>query len=709
MKRTILILMLGILMTGFAAAQPSTNLITSNSVGNIKLGMTVAQVRKAVAPMKIERTSDGEGVALIGVMKGNDAVMTLYAGEEDRDAPLDRNARIEQIWVFGSNYRTAKGVHPGMMLADAEKKYGKVKTVTMSEIESREFAEFSDHPSGMDFRVLGKNDNAGAYPKGSRSASSYNPGAYVFAVMVTGRDGSTTGIGSDFSSEYTDLKTGCKTSGGNEGGHVSHFCPGPGDYQIHYFDAATAYQINAATKDREWEEPLQMIGLDKLDAIGNVEWRLADGKPFAVLVRTPGTDAVIVRGLKGFERIKYEESGSGAVERARSMADNDYGDVIVPSTRLKFASGSNTATVNGHLKNIRDKLKYVINAKAGDRLTVRIEAKKWAGDEGPVMVGIVTTPDGKGGGGPGGTVFDEVLTQTGDHEILVYQNAAKSQTKEVDVAVTVTLLPGKEQSLGEIAAPFLPNGAKPIHEILKGDFGGSKGNIVALYGKDAPAVSYDGLVLIPKGPQFEKFDLPRPEFTWSIEEPKAVFYADADSDRDLELFIIGECYTGIGPTGAQPFYRTRVYDWNGSRFDHMESLSDEIGRLGTAPSIKGQLTSIIKRAEARPQTMDADAMNETLDQAKAKTPMQILALLLDPFDEMLSRTVTIKADSVEAPDSLAIVVTDDGYADDSVRGAQYKFKLTRNVDGNWRVSTASKGWSCQPGRGHRDYSSKPCS
>ena len=596
MKRTILILMLGILMTGFAEAQSARNLITANSAGNVKLGMTVAHVRKAVAPMKLSRTSDGEGIALILVKRGNVDVMTLYASEEDRNAKINENARIEQIWVLDKSYRTAKGVYPGMMLAAAEKLYGKVKAVTMSEIEARETAEFTDHPSGIDFRVRGKDGSAGDYPQGARTASTYKPGAYVFAVTVTGRNGSTTGIDSDFSSEYTDLKTGCKTSGGNEGGHVSHFCKGPGDYQIHYFDAATVYQINAATNDRKWEEPLQMIGLDKLDAVGSVEWRLASGKPFAVLVRKPGTDTVIVRGLKGFDRIKYEESGNGAMNRARSKADSDYEDII-----------------------------------------------------------------------------------------------------------------GKEQTLEAIAAPFLPTGAKPLHDILKGNFGGSTGNIVVLHGKEAPAVTYDGFVLVPKGSQFEKFDLPRPEYTWSIEEPMGVFFANADSDRELELFIIGECYTGIGPTGARPFYRTRVYDRQGGRFVHLENVSSEVGTLRTAAVIRRQLPAIVRRAEARFVTMDVDVLNKKLDDSQsAKTPLQIISFLVDPFSEMLARSVSIKAATVEEPESLAIVVTDDGYADDSVRGEQYKFKLTRNVAGDWRVSTASKGWRCQPGRGPQTFSSKLC-
>ncbi|MGH9949908.1 MAG: hypothetical protein ACRD6X_22295, partial [Pyrinomonadaceae bacterium] len=250
---------------------------------------------------------------------------------------------------------------------------------------------------------------------------------------------------------------------------------------------------------------------------------------------------------------------------------------------------------------------------------------------------------------------------------------------------------------------------KLMHQVVKGDIGGSANSIVALYAKEGPAMSYSGMVLMPDGTGYKKIDLPQPEFTWSMEEPKAVFFANADNDRELELFIIGECYTGIGPTGAQPFYRTRVYDRNGAGFAHMELISEEIGTLKTAAAIRSQLPAIIKRAEAKFQPIDVDALNKKLADSKAaKTPLQIVSILVDPFSEMLSRSVSIKADSAEEPASLKVIVTDDGYADDSVRGTQYKFDLYKNTDGHWRVSTASKGWRCQQGRGHQDYSSKLC-
>ena len=184
---------LAAMMQNTLAPIPDDDLITANSAGKVKIGMSVAQVRQAVKPAVLSRTSDGEGIALIAVKRGSVNVMTLYAGEEDRDAEVDENARVEQIWVFDKNYKTKEGIAPGMLLAYAEKIYGKVREITMSEIESREYAEFADGPKGIDFRVSGRDMAAGVYPPQSRRGTTYTPGAYISSINVTGRENPLTG------------------------------------------------------------------------------------------------------------------------------------------------------------------------------------------------------------------------------------------------------------------------------------------------------------------------------------------------------------------------------------------------------------------------------------------------------------------------------------------------------------------------------------
>lgn len=175
----------GLLLAGLAHAK--TYAITSTSAGPVELGMTVAQVRVAVRPWKLSRTSDGEGVALIAVKSGNDVVMTLYADEPDPDAKINENARIELIHVQAGNFVTAKGVHQGMLLKVAEKKYGKIKHIMLTEIESREFATFTNHPKNLDFQVGGSTTPVGVYALGKNTARRYGKGSFIVAIQVRRR------------------------------------------------------------------------------------------------------------------------------------------------------------------------------------------------------------------------------------------------------------------------------------------------------------------------------------------------------------------------------------------------------------------------------------------------------------------------------------------------------------------------------------------
>ncbi len=176
------ILTTGLFFTGVSEAQ-TNKLITQNSVGPINIEMTVAEARKALAPMTLSRSSDGEGIALIAVKKGENEVMTLYANEPDASAPIDENAMIEQIYVWDETYKTDAGVHPKMEISNVVAIYGKVLEITLSEIESREYATFENQLRGMAFRVRGA-PTAGNYAENERRATRFSRGAIVSAIEL---------------------------------------------------------------------------------------------------------------------------------------------------------------------------------------------------------------------------------------------------------------------------------------------------------------------------------------------------------------------------------------------------------------------------------------------------------------------------------------------------------------------------------------------
>ena len=149
-----------------------------------------------------------------------------------------------------------------------------------------------------------------------------------------------------FSSAYTDLKTQCKptTAEEAEGVDTPLRCEGYGGYEIRIDFSAASSHLRIQPKGGETEESVHLAAqpLD-YDAKRKIEWRLADGKPFAVILRVDkakvGVDpaemwraenkageALLVKGLKGHEHIDFEvDAGTpNANARARELADRAY-------------------------------------------------------------------------------------------------------------------------------------------------------------------------------------------------------------------------------------------------------------------------------------------------------------------------------------------------------------------------------------------------
>ena len=162
----------------------SNRLITRKAAGPIRLGMTIAEVRRSWPGIILQRTSDGEGLALIAVRESKQTLMTLYAGETNPKARINQRARIEFIEVLDKSFRTEAGVHPKMQLREVVQKYGELREITMSEIEAREYATFARQPAGIQLRVMAEDGLAGVYGEGKNTSTRYSPSAYVFSLSI---------------------------------------------------------------------------------------------------------------------------------------------------------------------------------------------------------------------------------------------------------------------------------------------------------------------------------------------------------------------------------------------------------------------------------------------------------------------------------------------------------------------------------------------
>jgi hypothetical protein len=165
---------------GLAFAQNGACLIQADSVGPVRNGMTVAQVRQTLRGVTLRGSQDGDGLPLMQVIRNGLHTMDLYVGAEG--APMERS-KIGLIRVFDAACSTRDGVHPGMALAEVAKRWGRLQRMMVSEIESREYAYFEKLPAWLEIQV--GNGQAGIYPPGKRCTTNYSGSTHIASLWVS--------------------------------------------------------------------------------------------------------------------------------------------------------------------------------------------------------------------------------------------------------------------------------------------------------------------------------------------------------------------------------------------------------------------------------------------------------------------------------------------------------------------------------------------
>lgn len=112
-------------------------------------------------------------------------------------------------------------------------------------------------------------------------------------------------------------------------------CRGLGGYDVYVYYSACASHFSLTRGDENISLGAQAVNWKQK----TVEWRLADGKPFAVIIRVYdyGDDlcngdnkvkgeSLVVHGLKGFEQIEgaVDARTANANAKARELADKGY-------------------------------------------------------------------------------------------------------------------------------------------------------------------------------------------------------------------------------------------------------------------------------------------------------------------------------------------------------------------------------------------------
>lgn len=154
----------------------TNHLITTNSAGDIKLQSTIKSAETYLKSSTFSSTTDGEGVPLISVTNKQRLLFLFYLNNHDM---------IQFIEIFDNQYQTKDGVRTGMSIHEIEKHYGKLTEIIRSEIESREYATFTNQPKDIIFRVTGKNDGeAGIYSNKDNKTQTYHSDAILYSISI---------------------------------------------------------------------------------------------------------------------------------------------------------------------------------------------------------------------------------------------------------------------------------------------------------------------------------------------------------------------------------------------------------------------------------------------------------------------------------------------------------------------------------------------
>jgi hypothetical protein len=152
-----------------------------------------------------------------------------------------------------------------------------------------------------------------------------------------------------FSSDFTDLTKDCKDAFREvgEGQDMPLKCRGYGGYYIYISYSAFASHITINPINGDDNIDLATESLNYSAKKGNIiEWRLADGKPFAVILKISKYnkkvqdlgenpyqnkyktgDSLIIKGLNGYEHIDFEvnfKTTTDAITQARRLTDRAY-------------------------------------------------------------------------------------------------------------------------------------------------------------------------------------------------------------------------------------------------------------------------------------------------------------------------------------------------------------------------------------------------
>jgi hypothetical protein len=146
---------------------------------------------------------------------------------------------------------------------------------------------------------------------------------FVIGMTITGLHNALSQEGKmRFSSAYTDLAKECRPASEPDGeGDTPVICKGFGGYEVHI-----TYSAEDVIVSVPWDQGGQAYFTGSMDLTKRkLEWRMADGKPFAVILRVEGL--LMAKGLEGQPQIDFKvdtKKDPKANETIRALVDKNF-------------------------------------------------------------------------------------------------------------------------------------------------------------------------------------------------------------------------------------------------------------------------------------------------------------------------------------------------------------------------------------------------
>ncbi len=163
--------------------------ITPVGIGTAKIGMSFKELKEQIG-------TGFEFTVKTSFIEGFDAIAVTKAGAVQYYIPYPAGTqftdtdRIQHLMTDNPRYRTEQGVGPGTSIKQATSVYGDATLSLSKENESREFINFTQHPTGLAFRPkpIGSRTFAGEYPESNEEylkTQNYDDRAAIGQITVS--------------------------------------------------------------------------------------------------------------------------------------------------------------------------------------------------------------------------------------------------------------------------------------------------------------------------------------------------------------------------------------------------------------------------------------------------------------------------------------------------------------------------------------------